>query len=78
MARTWRHQARLVLDAARQTLQSIIHAQEGSLATRRDGNRPISDRLKIAVARAEAMADEDRKRAAEKAARLAARDPASE
>jgi hypothetical protein len=55
------------------TLNAAQRMQEASLSARREENRMPSARLLAAVARADAMAEEDRRRDAEKVARDAAR-----
>jgi hypothetical protein len=58
---------RLISDQINSSINAGIRAQEAVLAAKRDGNRMPSPRLLAAIARAEAMGEEDKRRAAAKA-----------
>jgi hypothetical protein len=57
---------RIKSDTATAVLSVASRGSPEQLKMKQDGNRPLSPRLLAAVARADAMAEEDRKRAAEK------------
>jgi hypothetical protein len=62
------HTNRLIGDTANQAINTLARASQETLRLQRDGSRMPSAKLLEAVARADAMAEEDRRRDAEKAA----------